>query len=79
MRNILWWYQPPTNINTFLEGYDFTDKKIITFATSGSSEMSKTNEKLAYSCKGAALLEGKVFRGEVSAEEFCRTVCGFNR
>ena len=60
----------PTIINTFLEGYDFTGKKIITFATSGSREMGKTNEKLADSCKGAVLLEGKVFRGQVSAEEF---------
>lgn len=66
----IWWYQAPTIINTFLEEYDFTGKKIITFATSGSSEMGKTNEKLLDSCKGAELLEGKVFRGEISQEEF---------
>jgi len=65
----IWWYQAPTIINTFLEEYDFTDKKVITFATSGGSEMGKTNEKLADSCKGATLLEGKVFRGTVSKEE----------
>ena len=33
----IWWYQAPTIINTFLEKYDFTGKKIIPFATSGSS------------------------------------------
>ena len=66
----IWWYQAPTIINTFLEEYDFTGKKIITFATSGSSKLGKTNQKLAGSCKGATLLEGKVFRGNVSAEEF---------
>lgn len=65
----IWWYQAPTIINTFLEAYDMTGKKLITFATSGSSELDKTNEKLADSCKGATLLEGKVIRGEVSADE----------
>ena len=33
----IWWYVAPTLINTFLEAYDFTGKKIVLFATSGSS------------------------------------------
>ncbi len=31
--------------------------------------MGKTNEKLAPSCKGAKLLDGKVFRSSVSRAE----------
>ena len=31
----IWWYVAPTIINTFLEKYDFTGKKIVLFATSG--------------------------------------------
>ena len=56
----IWWYVAPTIINTFLEGYDLSNKTIIPFATSGGSRMGKTNEKLSVSCPGAKLLEGKV-------------------
>ena len=31
----VWWYIAPTIINSFLESYDFSGKKIILFATSG--------------------------------------------
>lgn len=56
----IWWYIAPTIINTFLESYDLTNKTIVPFATSGGSDMGKTNEHLINSCKGARLLEGKV-------------------
>ena len=42
----IWWYIAPTIINTFLESYDLKGKTIIPFATSGGSDMGKTNEKL---------------------------------
>ena len=57
----IWWYVAPTIINTFLESYDLKGKTIIPFATSGGSDMGKTNEKLAPSCPDAKLLHGKVF------------------
>lgn len=63
----IWWYVAPTIINTFLESYDMAGKTIIPFATSGSSGMGKTNEKLLPSCPDATLLEGKVFK--VTASE----------
>lgn len=56
----IWWYIAPTIINTFLESYDFTGKKIVPFATSGGSGMGKTNQKLQPSCSGAILMDGKV-------------------
>ncbi len=65
----IWWYVAPTIINTFLESYDLTGKTIVPFATSGGSGMGKTNEKLAPSCKGAKLLDGKKFDSRVSGEE----------
>lgn len=52
----IWWYVAPTIINTFLESYDLKGKTIIPFATSGGSNMGKTNEKLAPSCPDAKLL-----------------------
>ena len=68
----IWWYVAPTIINTFLESYDLTDKTIIPFATSGGSDMGKTNEKLLPSCKGARLLEGKVFKASVSGADLAK-------
>ena len=68
----IWWYVAPTIINTFLESYDLTGKTIIPFATSGGSDMCKTNEKLLPSCKGAKLLDGKVFKASVSGADLAK-------
>lgn len=62
----IWWYVAPTIINTFLESYDFSGKTIIPFATSGGSNLGRTNDKLKPSCPGAILLKGKLLNGEVS-------------
>ncbi len=42
----IWWYVAPTIINTFLETYDFSGKKIVLFATSGGSGIDKARETL---------------------------------
>lgn len=68
----IWWYVAPTIINTFLESYDLTGKTIIPFATSGGSDMGKTNDKLLPSCKGAKLLNGKVFKASVSGADLAK-------
>ncbi len=65
----IWWYIAPTIVNTFLEGYDLAGKTIVPFATSGGSGMGETNAYLANSCKGAKLVEGKVFRRNASTDE----------
>ena len=35
----VWWYREPSIIDSFLDAYDFTGKKIVLFATSGSSDI----------------------------------------
>lgn len=65
----IWWYVAPTIINTFLEQYDLSGKKVIPFATSGSSGMGNTNRELAASCPGAQLCEGKRFSSKAGAAE----------
>ena len=72
----IWWYVAPTIINTFLESYDMTGKTIIPFATSGGSDIGKTNERLTPSCKGAKLLNGKVFKHNVGHKELATWVDG---
>lgn len=74
----IWWYVAPTIINTFLESYDLTGKTIIPFATSGGSGMGKTNEKLLPSCAGAKLIEGKVFKSNVSKAEMNQWASGLS-
>lgn len=64
----IWWYVAPTIVNTFLESCDLTGKTVVPFATSGGSGMGGTNKALAPSCKGARLVEGKVFRSSTNAD-----------
>lgn len=40
----IWWYVEPRIIDTFLESYDFSEKTVIPFATSGGSGLGKTAE-----------------------------------
>ena len=42
----IWWYVEPRIVDTFLESYDFADKTIIPFATSGGSGMGRTVDEL---------------------------------
>ena len=37
----IWWYREPSIIDTFLESYDFSGKRIILFATSGGSVLAR--------------------------------------
>ena len=65
----VWWYVAPTIINSFLESYDFTGKKIVLFATSGGSGFGKTVQNLAPSCPGATIREGRLLNGRPSAND----------
>ena len=63
----IWWYVAPTIINTFLEKYDFSGKKIILFATSGGSKFGKTVEELKVSVSAdTEIIEGKLLNGRQS-------------
>lgn len=65
----IWWYVAPTIINTFLEAYDFSGKKIIPFATSGGSKFGNTVEGLRSSAPDAEIIEGKILNGIVSEKD----------
>ena len=62
----IWWYVAPTIINTFLEAYDFTGKKIVLFATAGSSGFGNTVAELQPSAPGAEIVETKVLTGIIT-------------
>ena len=59
----IWWYIAPTIINTFLERYDFSGKKIVLFATSGGSGFGKAVSNLQQSAPNAKIIEGKLLNG----------------
>ena len=62
----IWWYTAPTIINTFLEAYDFSDKTIVLFATSGGSGLGQTAAALSLSCPGANIRNGQLLNGSLS-------------
>ena len=56
----IWRYVAPTIINTILEAYDFSGKKITLFATSGGSGFGNTISELKPSAPNADIVEGKL-------------------
>ena len=56
----IWWYVAPTIVNTFLEAYDFSGKKIVLFATSGGSGFGNTVKELQASAPYAVITEGSL-------------------
>ncbi len=65
----IWWYVAPTIINTFIESYDFTDKTIVPFATSGGSGLGNT-EKILQKIAGpkAKVTKGKLLNRASEAD-----------
>lgn len=70
----IWWYVAPTIVNTFLEKYDFTGKKIVLFATSGGSGFGNTVKELQPSTPNAEFVEGKVLNNKQEVEKFAKTL-----
>lgn len=65
----IWWSQAPKIMYTFIESYDFTNKTILPFCTSGSSPIGSSASNLAQSAPNANWLEGKRFASNTSKEE----------
>ncbi len=65
----IWWYVAPTIINSFLESYDFSGKKIVLFATSGGSGFGKAADGLKPSVAAdTTIIEGTLLNGAQSAD-----------
>lgn len=65
----VWWYIAPTIINSFLESYDFSGKKIVLFATSGGSGFGKSVANLQPSAPSAEIIEGEILNNENAFEK----------
>ncbi|MBQ6206324.1 MAG: NAD(P)H-dependent oxidoreductase [Oscillospiraceae bacterium] len=65
----VWWYVAPTIINTFLESYDFSNKTVILFATSGGSGFGQAVAGLRVSVPASCVVrEGKILNGRQTAQ-----------
>lgn len=71
----IWYWGAPNVVNTFVKEYDLEGKKIVIFATSGSSDIGKTADKLRpYLGDGAQIVDAKVLNGEQSPEQLRKWV-----
>ncbi len=64
----IWWYTAPTIINTFLETFDFSGKKIMLFATSGGSGIEKAVKELSERYPELDIAGGKLLKGKVTGD-----------
>lgn len=65
----IWWGEEPRIIDTFLESYDFSDKTLIPFCTSGSSSIAASERNITN--LGVSIgnqLEGRRFAGTASEQ-----------
>lgn len=64
----VWWYIPPRIIQTFIEKHNLSGKRIITFATSGGSEIKGSTDFLKKIYSDLNIIEGKRFGWNESLE-----------
>ena len=65
----IWWGQEPRIIDTFLESYDFSDKTVIPFCTSGSSGISASEKNIAELVPIGTQLEGRRFSAGATKDD----------
>ena len=65
----IWWGQEPRIIDTFLESYDFSEKTVIPFCTSGSSGIGTSEKNISELVTIGTQLEGRRFPAGASEDE----------
>ncbi len=65
----VWWYREPSIIDSFLAAYSFAGKKLVPFATSGSSDIGQEAPERFRAITGAEVLPGKRFSASAAETE----------
>ena len=65
----IWWGQEPRIIDTFLESYDFSDKTVIPFCTSGGSGIETSEKNISELVSIGNQLEGKRFPASATKDD----------
>ncbi len=70
----IWWYREPSLIDSFLEAYDFSGKKLVPFFTSGGSELGEGQTRIEALARGAKVCRGRRFSARASEAELKRWI-----
>ena len=70
----IWWYTAPKIINTFLDSYDFSNKKVILYCTSGGSSIDKTYNDLKDSYPNIDFISGSRLYSNSDIDKFIKDV-----
>ena len=68
----IWAMKAPRIVLTFLESYNFENKQILPFCTSGSSDISVTIDELKSAAPKARWLDGKRFAADTDKDTFTK-------
>ena len=70
----IWWYREPSIVDTFVESNAgaLAGKTVVPFATSGGSGMGDSTANLQALAPDAKVVEGRRFRGSVSANDLAK-------
>ena len=68
----IWAMKAPRIVLTFLESYNFENKQILPFCTSGSSDISVTIDELKSAAPKAKWLDGKRFAADTDKDTFTK-------
>lgn len=73
----IWWGREPSVVDTFLDAYDFSGKKIVPFCTSGGSDIGETAKRIQEIVGSAAQVDdGKRLGGTISEEDLATWTAG---
>jgi putative NADPH-quinone reductase len=64
----IWWYTAPTIVNTFLETFDLSGKRIVLFATSGGSGIDRAVRELSAQYPELNITGGRLLNGRVTGD-----------
>lgn len=73
----IWWGEAAYPVSTFVSENDFTDKTVIPFCTSASSDMGDSGNILAQTAGSGSWLEGRRFSASESEEVIAEWAKGF--
>lgn len=72
----IWWGDAPRILSTFVESYDFSEKTVVPFCTSGGSGVGSSAKNLENLTSGAAWLSGTLLNGNASGSSVVEWING---
>ena len=65
----IWWYREPSILDSFLDAYNWNNKTVVPFCTSGGSDLGEGQDRIEALAKGAKVLRGRRFSARTSENE----------